>query len=171
LGKKAMKINNFKEMYFAELSELMDVESRLTDALKRMAEKASHDDLKQALLNHRDETQRQRNRVRALLDRHGYTPDAHKDQAMESLIEEAEKMLGMLRQGDLADAGLIASAQKIEHYEIAAYGTVAAYAGALGLSDDQSELHAILDEEKAADQRLTTLAKNLVNQDAVNRAA
>ena len=166
-----MQITNFKDMYFAELSELVDAETRLADALTRMADKASHDGLRQALLNHRDETHRQRNRVRDLLDRHGQTPSAHRDQAMASLIEEADKMLGMLRQGDLADAGMIASAQKIEHYEIAAYGTVAAYAGALGLSDDQSELHAILDEEKAADQRLTMLAKNLVNQDAVIRAA
>ncbi|HYH20367.1 MAG TPA: DUF892 family protein [Azospirillum sp.] len=166
-----MQINTFKEMYFAELSEIHDAERRMADALTRMADKASHDGLRQALLEHRDQTQAQRDRVRAILDRHGYNPDAHEDQAMASLIAEAEKMLDILQSGDLADAGLIASAQKIEHYEIAAYGTVAAYAGALGLADDQLDLHVILDEEKATDQRLTMLAKSVVNQDAVNRAA
>ncbi|HYG91476.1 MAG TPA: DUF892 family protein [Azospirillum sp.] len=166
-----MQIDNFKEMYFAELSELHDSERRMADALTRMAAKASHDDLKQALLKHRDETQAQRDRVRAILDGHGYNPDAHQDQAMAHLIEEAEKMMGILQSGNLVDAGLIASAQKIEHYEIAAYGTVASYAGVLGLTGDQSELHAILDEEKATDQRLTTLATTVVNQDAVGRAA
>jgi ferritin-like metal-binding protein YciE len=166
-----MQINSFKEMYFAELSELVDAEKRLVEALTKAAEKASHDGLKQALLKHRDETQTQRDRVRAILDRHGYNPDAHQDQAMASLIAETEKMQDILQPSDLADAGLIASAQKIEHYEIAAYGTAAAYAGVLGLTEDQSELHTILDEEKATDQRLSLLATTVVNQDAINRAA
>lgn len=166
-----MQINTFKEMYLAELSELHDAERRLVDALGKMADKAGHDSLKQTLSMHRDETRAQQERVRTILDRHGYNPDAHQDQAMSSLIEEAEKMMGMLKPGDLVDAGLIASAQRIEHYEIAAYGTVAAYAGALGLADDQSELHRILDEEKATDERLTILAKTVINEDAVNRAA
>lgn len=166
-----MQINTFKDMYFAELSELYDAERRMAEALGRMANQAGHDSLKQAMLRHRDETEAQRDRVRAILDRHGYSPDIHQDQAMASLIDEAEKMMVLLQQGPLLDAALIASAQKIEHYEIAAYGTAAAYAEALGLADDQAELHVILDEEKATDQRLSMVAKSVVNQEAVNRAA
>ena len=84
---------------------------------------------------------------------------------MEALVNEAEKMLSLL-EGELRDAGLIASAQKLEHYEIAAYGTAAALAGQLDLRDDQRMLHDSLEEERKADAALTKLAKGEVNQDA-----
>jgi ferritin-like metal-binding protein YciE len=93
---------------------------------------------------------------------------------MQALVNETEMMLGMLKGNDLRDAGLIASAQKLEHYEIAAYGneiaaygTVAALAGQLDLRDDQQMLHESLEEEKQADVRLTKLAKGEVNPDAL----
>ena len=86
---------------------------------------------------------------------------------MQALVNETEKMLAMLKGNDLRDAGLIASAQKLEHYEIAAYGTAAALAGQLDLRDDQRMLHASLEEEKEADVRLTKLAKGEVNPDAL----
>jgi len=86
---------------------------------------------------------------------------------MQGLVHETEKMLEMLKGNELRDAGLIASAQKLEHYEIAAYGTAAALAGQLNLRDDQRMLHATLEEEKNADISLTQLAKGGVNKDAV----
>ena len=89
---------------------------------------------------------------------------------MERLIAEAEKTVSMIDEPLLRDAEMIASAQKVEHYEIAAYGTVAAYAGILGFTDDQNTLHAILDEEKNTDRTLTDLAEKLVNKDAVRAA-
>jgi ferritin-like metal-binding protein YciE len=92
---------------------------------------------------------------------------AHTDQAIEALINETEKMLSLLEGDDLRDAGLIASAQKLEHYEIAAYGTAAALAGQLELRDDQRMLHDSLEEEHKADAALTKLAKGEVNQAAV----
>ena len=92
---------------------------------------------------------------------------AHTDQAMEALVKEAEKMLSLLESDELRDAGLIASVQKLEHYEIAAYGTAAALAGELDLRDDQRMLHDSLEEERKADAALTKLAKEEVNQDAV----
>ena len=85
---------------------------------------------------------------------------------MQALVNETEMMLGMLNGNELRDAGLIASAQKLEHYEIAAYGTVAALAGQLDLRDDQQTLHESLEEEKR-DLRLTKLAKREVNPDAL----
>ena len=84
---------------------------------------------------------------------------------MEALVNETEKMLSLL-EGELRDAGLIASAQKLEHYEIAAYGTAAALAGQLELRDDQRMLHDSLEEERKVDAALTKLAKGEVNQDA-----
>jgi ferritin-like metal-binding protein YciE len=162
-----MQITNFKDMYIAELQELVSMEGQLADELPRMAEVASHLSLKKILMHHREETQLQRQRLESILQKHGANPRAHTDQAMQALVNETEMMLGMLNGNDLRDTGLIASAQRIEHYEIAAYGTVAALAGQLDLRDDQQMLHESLEEEKQADVRLTKLAKREVNPDAL----
>jgi ferritin-like metal-binding protein YciE len=162
-----MQITNFKNMYIAELQELVSMEGQLADELPRMAEVASHPSLKNILMHHREETQVQRERLESILQKHGANPRAHTDQAMQALVNETEMMLGMLNGNELRDAGLIASAQKLEHYEIAAYGTVAALAGQLDLRDDQQMLHESLEEEKQADVRLTKLAKREVNPDAL----
>jgi ferritin-like metal-binding protein YciE len=162
-----MQLNSFRDMYIAELQELVSVEEQLAESLLRMAGVASHPSLKDALIHHRDQTQMQKERLESILQRHGANPTAHTDQAMQALVSETEKMLGMLKGNDLRDAGLIASAQKLEHYEIAAYGTAAALAGQLDLRDDQRMLHESLDEEKQADVLLTKLAKGEVNRDAL----
>jgi ferritin-like metal-binding protein YciE len=120
-------------MYIAELRELVSVESQLSDALLRMAGAAAHPAPKDLLLHHRGETEAQKERLATILRKHGANPAAHTDQAMHALVHETRKMLAMLGGGDLRDAGLIASAQKLEHYKIAAYGTAAALAGQLDL--------------------------------------
>jgi ferritin-like metal-binding protein YciE len=163
----AMEISNFKDMYLAELQELVSVEGQLADALLRMAGAASHPALRRALLHHRAETETQRERLMTILLKHGANPTAHTDQAMQALVTETKKMLTILKIDDLRDAGLIASAQKLEHYEIAAYGTAAALAGQLGLRDEQKMLHLSLEEERRIDALLTQLAKRKVNPDAV----
>jgi ferritin-like metal-binding protein YciE len=162
-----MEINNFKDMYLAELQELVSVEEQLGDALLRMAGAASHPELKRVLICHRWETETQRDRLTAILQKHGANPSAHTDQAMQALVVETKKMLTLLTDDDLRDAGLIASAQKLEHYKIAAYGTAAALAGQLDLRDEQKMLHLSLEEEKQTDVLLTQLAKREVNPDAL----
>jgi ferritin-like metal-binding protein YciE len=162
-----MEIINFKEMFLAELQELVSVEGQLADALLRMAGAASHPELKRVLVHHRAETETQGDRLITILKKHGADPMEHVDQAMEALIRETAKMLIMLKPDDLRDAGLIASVQKIEHYEIAAYGTAAALAGQLDLRDEQKMLHLSMEEEKRMDIVLTKLAKREVNPDAV----
>jgi len=152
-----MQIKNFKDMYIAELQELANMESQIDIALKRMADASSHPSLKRELLRHRAETKEQSKRLKLR---------GHTDQAMEALVNETQKMLSLLEGDDLRDAGLVASAQKLEHYEIAAYGTAAALAGQLDLRDDQRMLHDSLEEERKADAALTKLAKGEVNQDA-----
>ena len=161
-----MEIKNFKDMYIAELQELLSMESQLGDALKRAAEAASHPSLKDAFTRHCLETLQQGDRVRSILQKRGADAELHTDQAMQALIGEAEKMTRILQGDDLRDAGLISSAQKIDHYEIAAYGSAAALAGQLDFRDDQTQLHAILEEEKRADKLLSELAKSEINQDA-----
>ena len=161
-----MQIKNFKDMYIAELQELANMESQIDIALKRMAAASSHPSLKRELLRHRAETKEQGKRLQSILQNHGAKLRAHTDQAMEALVNETQKMLSLLEGDDLRDAGLVASAQKLEHYEIAAYGTAAALAGQLDLRDDQRMLHDSLEEERKADAALTELAKGEVNQDA-----
>ena len=161
-----MQIKNFKDMYIAELQELANMESQIDIALKRMADASSHPSLKRELLRHRGETKEQSKRLQSILQNHGAKQRAHTDQAMEALVNETQKMLSLLEGDDLRDAGLVASAQKLEHYEIAAYGTAAALAGQLDLRDDQRMLHDSLEEERKADAVLTKLAKGEVNQDA-----
>ncbi|WP_407164772.1 ferritin-like domain-containing protein [Bradyrhizobium sp. ORS 111] len=162
-----MKMTTFKDMYIAELQELVSVESQLAAALPRMAEVASHPSLKDAFGNHARETIVQGERLKSLLRMHGADPGLHTDQAMQALIGETAKMVSILPDDNLRDAALIASAQKLEHYEIAAYGSAAALAGQLDLRDDQRLLHDSLDEERQTDALLTKLAKGEINQDAL----
>jgi ferritin-like metal-binding protein YciE len=162
-----MQISSFKDMYIAELQELANMEAQLTESLLRMANVASHPALKHALMHHREQTQVQSERLHSLLQKHGAERKTHTDQAMEGLVHETEKMLGILKGNELRDAGLIASAQKLEHYEMAAYGTAAALAGQLDFRDDQRMLHESFEEEKKADLLLSQLAKREVNRDAL----
>ncbi|WP_245310786.1 ferritin-like domain-containing protein [Bradyrhizobium valentinum] len=162
-----MQINNLKDMYIAELQELVSMEGQLAGALKRMAAAASHPSLKEAFMLHQEETLVQRQRLESILQKHDASAAAHIDQSMQALIQETKKMLAMLKGDELRDAGLIASVQKLQHYEIAAYGSAAALAGQLDLRDDQKILHESLEEEKETDVLLTKLAKSEVNQQAV----
>ena len=162
-----MQITNFKDMYMAELQELLSMEQQLSEALMRMAEAVSHPSLKDAFRRHQRQTLAQADRLRSILKEHKAEGETHTDQALQAMIKEAGKMIEMLKGDDLRDAGLLASAQKLEHYEIAAYGSVAALAGQLELRDDQQLLHDSLEEEKRTDELLTSLAKGEINQDAL----
>jgi ferritin-like metal-binding protein YciE len=157
-----MHIKTFAEMYVAELQELASVENQLAELLLEMAEAASNQDLKNALANHREKTLAHLERLETLLSQHRAKAE-HTDQAMQALANETRKMAEMVEGNHLRDAALIASAQKLEHYKIAAYGTAAALAGQLDLRDDQKSLHQTVEEEKRADALLTQLAKGAVN--------
>ena len=161
-----MNVDSFRDMYLAELQELRSVEAQLVEALPRMADMASHPELKQAIQTHFDETRSQQSRLDEILRRHDAEPLEHVDQAMQAMLKEAEKWAGMVQDQDLRDAGLIASAQRVEHYEIAVYGSLATWAKQLGLEEDLQTLRSILEEEKRTDDRLSTLAKRVVNPDA-----
>jgi ferritin-like metal-binding protein YciE len=161
-----MNVESFREMYVAELQELRSVEAQLTEALPKMAEAANHPELRQAIRSHLEETRSQRDRLDEVLRRHGAEPREHVDQAMQAMLKEAEKWAGMVQDQDLRDAGLIASAQRVEHYEIAVYGSLATWTKQLGLDEDLQTLLGILEEEKRTDESLSTLAKRVVNPDA-----
>jgi ferritin-like metal-binding protein YciE len=163
-----MNVDNFRELYIAELQELRSVESQLVDALPKMVQAAEHPDLKQALQAHLEETRTHRERIDGLLRQQGVDPREHEDQSMQAIVREADKWASMVQDPDLRDAGLVASAQRVEHYEIAVYGTLTTWAKQLGFEEDQRVLHAILDEEKHADETLTGIAKLTVNPEAAH---
>jgi ferritin-like metal-binding protein YciE len=166
----AMNINDFREMYIAELQEACNMEDMLVGALPKMAEQAKHERLRQAFQSHLEETKGHKQKVEGILQRHGASKE-HKDQSMQTLIGEAEKMSKMVGDGPLREAAMIASAQRIEHYEIALYGTLASYAEMLGLEDDKNALASILEEEKEADEKLSDLAFGVINPEAVEQTA
>jgi ferritin-like metal-binding protein YciE len=166
-----MNIKDFREMYISELQEACSVEEMLVGALPKMAEKAKHDRLRQAIQSHLEETKGHKQKVEAILKRHGASTKEHTDQSMQSLIGEAEKMTKIVGDGPLREAAMIASAQRIEHYEIALYGTLATYAEMLGLDDDKDTLASILEEEKDADEQLSDLAFGVINPEAVQQTA
>jgi len=161
-----MQIESLQDMYIAELQELASVERQMAECLARVGERASHPTLKNALLDYREETATQEKRLDTILQKHRANPAGHIDQTMQALIYETERMVPMLKSGELRDAGLIGSLQRLKHYEIAAYGTAAALARQLKLPDDEKILRACLDEEKEADASLTVLAESEVNRDA-----
>ena len=138
------------------------MEAQLTSALPDMIEKAGDAALKQALQEHLSETQNHMERVGDIFQRHGAMAENHNDQSMVRLVS-AEKWAEMIKDRDQRDAGIIASAQRIEHYEMAVYGTLASWAKQLGFGDDEEDLRAILAQERAADEKLTRLAEREIN--------
>lgn len=163
-----MNISGFREMYISELQEAYAVESMLAKALPVLAKSASTGRLRDAFNLHLEKTTEHKRKVGELLDRHKSDGTRHSDRSMKAMVAEAERMSGMVEEGPLRDAAMIASAQRIEHYEIAVYGTLATYAKYLGLEEDKNTLGAILQEEKAADEKLSEIADEQVNAEAAS---
>jgi ferritin-like metal-binding protein YciE len=161
-----MKIENLEQFYVEELRDLYDAEKQLLRALPRMAKAASHDELKSTFQEHAEQTQEQLNRLERILDKHGKNGRGKKCKAMMGLIEEGKEMMDEKPTANIMDVGLITTAQKVEHYEIAGYGCMSTYAKLLGLRDEADLLHKTLQEEKETDGKLTKLAKSIVNPEA-----
>ncbi len=161
-----MNVTDFQQMYLAELQELFSAEDQLAKALPGMAKMVHNPKLKSAMEDHVGQTQAHVQRLEDILKRHNVDPRAHQDQSMKSIIGEADKWANMIENPDLRDAGLISSAQRIGHYEMAVYGTLASWAKQLGHQDDANTLHALCEEEKSTDEQLSELAKYTVNPQA-----
>ena len=162
-----MKFENLKQIYVSELQEQRSAEEQLIQALPKMSDMAHDAGLAAALQEHLRETRTQLDRLDVILTRHGAEPREHQDRSMETILGEAGKWAMMIDDPAPRDAALIASAQRVEHYEIAVYGTPATWAKQLGLHDDMDALLEILEEEKNADSKLTALAKREVNREAL----
>ncbi|HET7409781.1 MAG TPA: DUF892 family protein [Paracoccaceae bacterium] len=163
-----MAIDDLRQMYLSEMQEQRSAEEQLVQALPKMSEMASQTSLADALQSHLRETRSQLDRLDGILSAHGAQPRAHQDDSMATIIAESEKWAKMIDDAQARDAGIIASAQRVEHYEIAVYGTLATWAKQLGLDEDLEVLLGILDEEKAADEKLSRIAKADANPQAAH---
>lgn len=161
-----MALDSLHSLFLDELKDVYHAEKQLVRALPRLAKAATDPQLRQAFTDHLKETQGQVERLERVFRELGQTPRAKKCEGMAGLIEEGKGILEEDGEPAVIDAALIAAAQRVEHYEIAAYGCLRTYAQLLGLSTAERLLEENLNEEEAADEKLNTLAEGGINQAA-----
>ena len=154
-----------RELYIDELKDLYNAESQLLKALPKMAKAASSGELRQGFEEHLEQTKGQVQRLEQIFQKLGESPKGKKCRGMEGLIEEGSEVMEQDFDGAVKDAALIGAAQRVEHYEIAGYGTVRSIAETLGEDDHVSLLEETLEEEKETDEKLTQLAEQ-INKEA-----
>jgi len=158
-----MKIESMYELYLDGLRDQYSGEQQLIDALPKVVEAADLEELKSAVAQHLEETKQQARRLEQIFDELSESPKGEECEAMKGLIKETAEVIKRVPEGSLRDAALIAAACKVEHYEIAGYGTLKTFAEELGHSQQASLLQSILDEEKHANETLSTIAMSTVN--------
>jgi ferritin-like metal-binding protein YciE/gas vesicle protein len=161
-----MKLESLKKLYVTELRELYNAEKQILVGLKKMQAAAANPELKYAFEQHSVETENQVSRLEQIFENMGISPKGETCRATIGLLAEGDKVIKSRGDSDVKDAGLIAGAQKIEHNEIACYGSVIAHAKQLGEQQAVGLLQASLDEEYATDKKLTALAENKINAEA-----
>jgi ferritin-like metal-binding protein YciE len=161
-----MKMTSLQDLLVEQLKDLYSAENQLVKALPKMAKAASNPDLKAGFKEHLEETRGHVTRIEQVCEYLSVSPKGKKCVAMEGLIEEGKELMEEDAEAGVLDAGLIAAAQKVEHYEIASYGSARTWAEQLGLDKAVRLLQQTLDEEKATDEKLTQLALEAVNEEA-----
>lgn len=165
-----MKLESLHALYIYELSDLYSAEKQIVKALPKMIEKTESAELRQALEDHLEETHGHVGRLEQVFEMHGESPKRQKCKGMEGVLSEGDELVGQDAPPAVRDAAIISAAQRVEHYEMAAYGTVRTYAEQLGHSKAAATLQATLDEESAADRTLTNIATKRVNIEATRTA-
>jgi len=158
-----MSLETLHDLLVHELKDLYSAERQLIQALPKMAKAATSDELRTAFENHLSQTEEHAARIERVMESFGESPKGQKCAGMEGLLEEGKNFLKEEADEDVMDAGIIAAAQRVEHYEIAGYGTVCEYARVLGHTEALQLLQQTLDEEKTADELLTSLAEGGIN--------
>jgi ferritin-like metal-binding protein YciE len=157
------EFNNLNDLFIEQLEDLYDAENRLTEALPKMASAASSPDLRNAFNMHLEQTKVHARRLEQIFGQLGCQPKRETCKAMQGLISEGSEMISAKGDPAVRDAALIAAAQRVEHYEMAGYGTVRNFAAHLGLQDVARTLQQTLDEEGETDKKLTRLAESGIN--------
>ena len=158
--------NSLEDLFWDQIKDIYDAEQRLTDALPKMADAANDPALKTAFRDHLEETRHHVERLEQIFRAAGKDADRETCEGIKGLLKEGEDMIGAKGDEDTCDAGLIAAAQRVEHYEMAAYGTIRTFAERLGRNEFVDLLQRTLDEEGAADKKLTKIAESKVNPQA-----
>jgi len=166
MGLLSKDIETMDDLFVHQLGDIYYAEKKIVGALPKMISKATSPELRRAFESHLDETRGHVRRVEQVFEMHGAKPSAVKCPAIDGIIEEAEEVAGEVDDKNVLDAALVAAAQAVEHYEMTRYGTLIAWAKALGRDDCAEVLDATLAEEKAADSKLTQIAERGVNQAA-----
>jgi ferritin-like metal-binding protein YciE len=161
-----MELETLKDLYFHELKDLYSAEKQLIGGLPKMAKAASDEKLAAGFQAHLEQTKEHAARLEKILSGHGQSTRGPKCKGMEGLLAEGEEMVQEEADDDVRDAGLIAAAQRVEHYEIAGYGCARTYAQALGDEKGAKELQQTLTEEIETDKKLTEVATSVVNPKA-----
>jgi ferritin-like metal-binding protein YciE len=161
-----VKLDSMEALYLAQLRDMHNAEKQLIAALPKMVKAASTPELAEAFERHLEETRRHLERINTILDNLGEKPGRDRCEAMAGLIEECKETIDAQGEEHVRDASLIVHAQKVEHYEIASYGSLCTHAKLLGRTTDQKLLGDTLSEEKQTDGRLTQLAESHINADA-----
>jgi ferritin-like metal-binding protein YciE len=164
------QLNSLEDLLMLEINDLYDAEKRIVEALPEMVQAASSPALKQAFEQHLQETQRQVSRLEQIFVELGKPASRQTCEAMKGLIKEGSEIVDAVGNEDVKDAALIGAAQRVEHYEMAGYGTARTFAEHLGHSNVARLLQATLDEERQTDMRLTELAEENINVKAENTA-
>ena len=157
------KLRSLDELFVEQLEDLYDAENRLTKALPEMADAAHSSELKQAFQSHLRETEGHVQRLEEVFRMVGKNAKATTCEAMKGLLDEGEQMIKAKGDDNVKDAALIAAAQRVEHYEIAGYGTLRTFAERLGYDEAARILQKTLDEEGAADKKLSSIAESSIN--------
>ncbi len=164
-----MSVDSIEKLFIAELKDLYSAENQITKALPKMVKSAKSSDLKKAFETHLQETEGQIERLVRICEMLGTSPKGKACEGMKGVLGEGSSMLEESEAGDVRDAALISAAQRVEHYEMAAYGSVRAYAELLGQTEAAKLLEETLEEEKAADQKLTSISQKV--NEAANQNA
>jgi ferritin-like metal-binding protein YciE len=160
------QFDNLEDLFWDQVKDIYDAEQRLTDALPKMADAANDPELERAFRTHLTETEQHVTRLETIFRRAGKEPDRETCEGIKGLLKEGEDMIGAKGDEATCDAGLIAAAQRVEHYEMAVYGVLRSYAESLGRNEFVQLLQQTLDEEGAADKKLTQIAETKVNRTA-----
>lgn len=159
-------LDSLQALYLEQLRDLYSAENQIIDALPKMADAAKHPELKQAFLTHLAQSKEQARRIEQICDGLGESPKGETCDGMKGLLKEGEKTMDTKGDDNVLDAALIADAQRVEHYEIAGYGSAKTYARMLGRDQDVRLLQQTEDEEGQTDKLLTSIAERTVNRDA-----
>jgi ferritin-like metal-binding protein YciE len=157
----SMKLENLQQLFVKELRDLYDAENQITEALPKMIDAAHHRELKTALQEHLQVTKQQISRLEQIFQKLNQKPTGETCKGMKGVIKEGAEIISAGGDPSTVDAGIISAAQRVEHYEMAGYGTVRTYAQLLGQDDMARLLQHTLDEEEEADQKLTQIASNV----------